>query len=79
MNELSIPVYLIAMTTDANTNVGAMTDYNPTLAIHELSNAVYQDVARTTVCSNVENSLWTKSIYVNEELVYIGMTTTEFG
>ena len=64
-NELNVPVYFIAMADDAAFDVTNLTNYNPILKIHELSNTVYQ-AARTTVCSNIPKDLWDVTITPNK-------------
>jgi prepilin-type N-terminal cleavage/methylation domain-containing protein len=69
-NELSVPVFLIALSTDglinytdpnAYGNVGGI-KYTPDLTVRELSDRVYQKSSRTTVCSNVPNAQWIKNL-----------------
>ena len=60
-NELGAPIFLIAMADDSSTNVSEITNYNPHITVNELSNQVYQN-PRTTVCSNIDDSLWVKKV-----------------
>ena len=62
-NELGVPIFLIAQSEDAAVNVVALDNYKPTLEVNELSNQIYQKVARTTVCSNIDDAQWQKTLY----------------
>lgn len=61
-NELSTPVYFIALTRkDDNVEIDKV-KYTPMLTVNETSSSVYQEQARTTVCSNIKNENWIKQL-----------------
>lgn len=62
-NELGVPIFLIAQSEDAAVDVTSLTNYKPTLEVNELSAQIYQKVARTTVCSNIDDNQWQKTLY----------------
>jgi hypothetical protein len=62
-NEISTPVYFIAMSSDTVLDFNNVNNYHPSLHVQEKSADKSQ--ARTTVCSNVPNSLWKKTVYPN--------------
>lgn len=61
MNELAVPVYLIAVDNSAENDMD-YAGYKPALVVNELSTEVYQDQARTTVCSNIPDAQWSKTL-----------------
>lgn len=58
-NLLAVPVYFVAMSESQITN------YHPSILVKEVQggDAIFGESTRTRVCSNVENSLWTKNTY----------------
>ena len=48
---------------DSTIDINSLTNYNPTITVNETSNQVYKTHARTIVCSNIKNELWSKSVY----------------
>ena len=62
-NEISAPVFLIAIANDAALDLNTVTNYHPSLSVNEKNDTAHKDKARTTVCSNVSDSYWKKTMY----------------
>lgn len=56
-NELSTSVYLVAVGDVAKAD-GFLAQYTPSITVNELSDTVYSESARTTICSNIPDENW---------------------
>ena len=62
-NELATPFFLVAMSDGAALDTENLIGYKPKITVNELSDQIYDKVARTTVCSNIKDELWQKSVF----------------